>query len=129
LSALRIAPRRFPVRPARRHSRERLGTTVSWSDDVAATTALRITRSAAGLLRGRSCVAPPRHRPRHARRCTRTVAAGSLAHLDRAGANRIAFGGRVGGHLLAGGRYRMTLVARLGRLTSRPVSGAFTITR
>jgi CSLREA domain-containing protein len=105
------------------------GTDVGYSDTVAARTTLTVLRSAQGIRRGRACVAPPRHPPKHARRCTRLVPVGSFAHADSAGANRLHFSGRVGGKALAPGRYILSAVAQFGRLASPPLTASFRVKR
>jgi DNA-binding beta-propeller fold protein YncE len=127
LTLLRLSSGRFAVRQPHHHRRIRLGTTVSWTDSVAATTTLNLTSSATGIVSGKRCAPSPRHQPPHARRCTRTIAVGSLVHHDHTGGNSLGFGGRIGRRLLVPGRYRLTLVARLNGKTSRPVSTTFTV--
>ena len=59
---------------------------------------------------GGRCVKPVR-RLRHAARCTRLRTTGTLERAARAGANRVAFSGRIRTKQLKPGRYRLTAVA------------------
>ena len=87
------------------------GATVSYTDSQAATTTFTVQRAKSGYRSGKRCVAkkPTSGKPR---RCTRYVTAGAFTHADKAGANRFAFTGRVGGKRLAVGRYRLRAQAR-----------------
>ena len=86
------------------------GTAILFTLTENASTTITITRHAPGRRSGKHCVAP-----RHGlvRRCSRTLTAGELfkAHA-RAGGNRIAFNGRVGGVALRPGSYQVHLQAR-----------------
>jgi hypothetical protein len=94
---------------------------------VAATTTLTVTERAPGVVRGKRCVAPPRHPHGRVRHCNRTVVLGSLNHRDVAGTNRLRFTGRLGRHLLGPGRYGLQAVARLAGVASRPVGATFVV--
>ena len=90
------------------------GTRVSYTDSEAAVSTFTVQRRAAGVRRGKKCVAPPRTRKKrtHLKACTRFVTAGSFTHQDVAGANKFLFSGRLKGRRLAPGRYRFSVVAR-----------------
>jgi hypothetical protein len=76
-----------------------------------ATARILIERALPGRLVGRRCVRPTR-RLRRNRRCTRFLRAGTITFRNRhAGANRIAFRGRVGRRALGLGSYRATITA------------------
>ncbi|MGE0028896.1 MAG: calcium-binding protein [Thermoleophilia bacterium] len=103
------------------------GALVAFAVDRAATVTFRVVRIAPGRRAGGRCVAPARAR-RAAPRCTRVLAVrGSVARAATAGANRLAFSGRVGGKALAPGRYRLLAVARAGGLAGPPARAAFRI--
>jgi hypothetical protein len=89
----------------------RTGSTVSYSDTVAATTTFTVERRATGRLVGGSClrITKRNHSDKH---WTRLVTIGHLNHADRSGSNRFHFTGRVGGHKLAPQRYLLVAVAR-----------------
>ena len=106
------------------------GTTISYTDSEAATTAFSVLRPRPGLLSGRSCVAPSKRlRAKHSRRCTRYVAVGSFSHADRAGANRFHFTGRVNGHKLRPGSYRLSAKPRAGGVSGQIQNLSFRIIR
>lgn len=116
-SALRLSSTRF--RAASRGgsvtaARTPVGTTVSYGDSQTATTTFGVLRRAQGVRSGHACTAPPRHRKRgrHYVSCARYVAVGSFSHADIAGVNRLRFSGRVDGHRLTPGAYRLTATPR-----------------
>jgi hypothetical protein len=53
--------------------------------------------------------------------------AGTLNVTGKAGANRMAFGGRIGKRKLPPGTYRVTITATAGNHTSKPATLSFTI--
>jgi hypothetical protein len=76
---------------------------------------------------GRRCVAPTRSNRRKPR-CIRTLALGSFPLVGHAGANGFRFTGRVRGHKLAPGKYRLVETAKdAAGNVSRPQSRSFTI--
>ncbi len=89
----------------------RTGSTVTYSDTVAATTVFTVERPTTGRLNGSSCVRTTKRNRSH-KHCTRLVKIGHFNHADRAGSNRFHFTGRVGGRRLAAGRYLLVAVAR-----------------
>jgi hypothetical protein len=127
LSRLRISPRSFRPDPA--HGKRRRGATIAYRDSAAAKTTLTFLRRLPGVRAGRACVAPHRaHRQSKAHRCTRLVAAGTLRHGDKAGANSMHFSGRIRGRALPRGSYTLRAVASLGaNRNSKPVQIGFSI--
>ncbi len=114
ISALAVSPARFRLGSAlARLARAPVGTTISFRLSEAARVTLSFQRALAGRSSGRSCVKPTRANRTH-RRCTRYVAAGSLAALTaKAGASKVRFAGRLShSHRLALGRYRVLASAR-----------------
>jgi hypothetical protein len=102
LSALAFSRRTFLPGTGSRGSR------LTYRLSAPAVVTFAIERAATGRLRGATCSG----RPGHGRRCTRYVAlAGRFTQAGRKGTNTLRFAGRVGGHALAPGRYR--LVARV----------------
>jgi PKD domain/WD40-like Beta Propeller Repeat len=93
---------------------------------TAAKLQLRFERLVPGHVAHAACSAGARH----GKRCTARKAAGTLTVSLHAGANTIALPGRLGGHKLASGRYRVSLVARAsdGRATS-PLTRTLTIAK
>ena len=90
-----------------------IGTTISYRDSAAATATFTVQRPAAGRRAAGRCVKPTRANRSH-RRCTRWVTVGRFRHADAAGANALRFSGRIRGHKLRPGRYRLSLSARIG---------------
>jgi hypothetical protein len=87
------------------------GTVFRYSLSEAARVSLTFERSLPGRRVGRGCRRPAR-RLRSRPRCTRWVRAGAaITRAGAAGANRLAFSGRVGRKALRPGAYRGTLVA------------------
>ncbi len=114
LTKLSATPSSFQVRKARRHGRKRRvsgGTTVRFTLNTAATVSARVERLPA-------------------RRGGKTRAVGTLAlGAFKAGANKLTVTGRVGRRTLAPGRYRLTLTAKSGALTSRAVTLVLVVRR
>jgi hypothetical protein len=104
LTALRLHPTTFRAAPAHGHPRAKTGTTISYRDSAPATTTLMVLS-----VPRRSCTPAQVHR----RQCViRGRLVGSFIHRDRAGANRFGFSGRIHGHALSPGRYRLVLSPR-----------------
>jgi PKD repeat protein len=104
------------------------GTTIRFKLDEAATVSIKIDRALPGRRRGKRCVAPTKKLTR-AKRCTRYVRAGTLKRKGVAGANKVAFSGRIGKKALKPGSYRMTLVPSASSATGSSKSIAFKIVR
>jgi hypothetical protein len=90
--------------------------------------AIRIDRASPGRRSGKRCVKPAKRLARH-KRCTRFVGKGRLTRTGKAGANRVAFSGRLGRRALAPGSYRVTFVATAGGKTGPAKSLRFKIVR
>jgi hypothetical protein len=104
------------------------GTKIRFQLDQAATVAIKIERALPGRKRGKRCVAPTKKLKR-AKRCTRYVKAGTLTRRAAAGADKVAFSGRIGKKALKPGRYRMKLVATAANATGPAKSITFKIVR
>lgn len=103
------------------------GSKLEFSLSEAASVAATIAREAPGRRVGQQCVAVGKAKP-GAKRCRRLLHAGDLSLSGAAGANAIAFSGRLGGKALGPGHYRATLLARDGAGNmSSPGSAAFVI--
>ena len=116
----------------RRRARRRLapvGTTFRFTLNTRANVAITIERQARGRLVGRFCKRST-HRLRRRLRCFRWVRAGRLSRGGlNAGANRIAFSGRIGRKALKPGAYRARLRASSVGGTSRWVTLKFAVVR
>ena len=104
----RVSPKATAVAAATRRSP--IGTTVRFTLSERAGVRLVIARRESGRRVGSSCRKATRAL-RKRKRCTRFVARGTLRRASRAGANRVAFSGRIGRRALPRGTYRMTLTA------------------
>jgi len=134
MTAVRMTNRRFRVgRTATAISARRapVGTSFRFRLSAPARVQITFTRTAPGLRRGRSCVAPSRKLKRaHARRCTRTLIVGNLTRVNvRAGASSIAFSGRIGSKPLKPRSYQAVLTASGSGKRSQPVVLSFTVVR
>ncbi len=132
ITAASLTNRRFRV--ARRATaisarRAPLGTTFRFALSATAKLQITIKRSAAGLRRGHSCLAPSaRLRRAHAKRCTRTLTVGALTRAgEPEGADSVAFSGRLGHRALSAGAHDAILVASNAAGRSTPVALRFTI--
>ncbi len=127
--AFRVGRARTAVSARRRRGRAPpIGTTFRFTLDAAAGVRIAFTRSAPGRRSGRRCVRSSRRLAR-ARRCTRLVAAGALTRGERAGADAVAFSGRVRRRALAPGSYRATLTASAGGRAGVPRALGFRVVR
>ncbi len=129
ISRLRVVPSRFRAAASgasvtraprrakgRRHSRP-TGTTLSYLDARAGVVTFVVARPVRGERRGKGCLAPAGKR-RRGRACTLYRRLGSFSHVDVAGANSLHFSGRVGGHKLPPGTYRLETRTPTGVLTA-----------
>ncbi len=106
-----------------------LGTAFRFTLSAAAKLQITITRTASGLRHGHSCLAPSAKLKRaHAKRCTRTLTAGTLTRGSEAkGADKIAFSGRFGSRALSPRSYNAVLTASNTNGSSKPVTLSFTV--
>lgn len=111
-------------------SRAKKGTTFRFTSSEAGRATLQIERKASGRRVGRRCVQPTR-RNRNRRKCTRYVRAGqALTRTASAGANTVAFTGRIGRRKLGPGSYRVVVtVTDAAGNASTPKTAAFRIVR
>lgn len=108
------------------------GTVFRFTLSAPAKLRIAITRSAHGLRRGRSCVAPSaKLRRANARHCTRTLTVGTLTRTHQSsGAGHISFSGRIGRRALSPHSYRAVLTASNEEAgLSLPVTLSFTVVR
>jgi hypothetical protein len=110
ISGLRLSRRTFAVgsAPTPVAAKVRKGTTISYSLSEPARVAFKIERALAGRRSGGKCRKATR-RLRKKRKCTRFKTAGTLRRSGAAGANRLAFSGRIGRRALRPGSYRLTI--------------------
>lgn len=101
---------------------------VSYRLSAWATVRFTAQRAATGRRRGKSCVKPAA-KLRHAKKCQRYVPVrGSFARARPAGGDSFHFSGRLGGHALRPGAYRLVATATdRGGLVSQPATRPFHI--
>jgi alpha-tubulin suppressor-like RCC1 family protein len=106
-----------------------VGTTIRLTLSAAAKVQIALTSSASGLRHGSLCVAPSAHLIKaHAKHCTRTLTVGTLTRAhEAAGADQIAFTGRIGRRALKAGAYHAILSASNAQSTAKPVTLSFTV--
>jgi len=133
LSSVRITNNRFRVATgvARSARRAPPGTTFRFAVSAPATVTIAIAHLLPGLMRRGICTNLPTAMVRgRARRCTRSVAVGSIVRPRVAkGIGAIPFGGVVGQRKLAHGSYAAALTAENGSGRSGSVRLQFSITR
>jgi len=121
IAHLRVTPRTF---------RAASGARITYTDTQPATTTLTVSSRKAGVRRGHTCAAPrPHQKVPKAKRCARYVALGSITHGDHTGANRLHFSGRVRGHRLRPGAYRLTAKPKLHGLVGATATATFSVRR
>ena len=108
-SSIVAAPKGPPVKPAKKKPRGGVVTYIG--TEPATTTAFTAQRPAAGRVQAGRCVKPS-HKNRHHKHCTRYVSVGGFEHHDAVGRGRFRFTGRVHGHTLGKGRYRLRALPR-----------------
>jgi hypothetical protein len=104
------------------------GSTVSYTDTMAATTTFYVLRRLSGIVRGSSCVARSRGH-RKGKTCSRYVRIYSFSRRDRAGANHFHFSGRVSRVSLAVGAYELRAAASLAGATGPSAGAPFRIVK
>ena len=112
ISRLRVVPSVFEVRlqSARASAAAAKGTTIRYRLSEAARVTLAIERATSGRRVGASCRKPTRSN-RGRPRCTRYTRVGRLTQSGRKGENRRTFSGRLNGHALKAGSYRVVAIA------------------
>jgi PKD repeat protein len=115
---------------ARAAAKAPIGTSFKFELKAPAKVTIAISRSKAGVRRGKRCVARTPKTPRRAKSCTRAVKAGTLtrSHLHN-GPNAIAFSGRIGTHALKPGKYKASLTASNAKGRAKPVTVKFTVVK
>ncbi|HEX4035784.1 MAG TPA: hypothetical protein VHX66_15170 [Solirubrobacteraceae bacterium] len=105
------------------------GTLISLSLSASAPLTLIFSQAAPGRISQGHCSAPSKNN-RHGARCTRHLVRGSLSLQAVAGANKIAFGGRLTRHKkLAAGTYTLMITAGATGATSATTTVKITIRR
>jgi hypothetical protein len=128
ITSLGLSPSAFMAAPsgATISAKKKYGTKISWVDSQAATTTFTVLRPLTGRTQGHSC-AKPSKKNKHGKRCTYYSPLGSFTHADKAGANSAHFSGRLHGHKLSTGTYRLQAVARDGAGNGPVASRSFKV--
>jgi hypothetical protein len=142
LSQLRVTPKAFVLRGRRvngrcikqtRRNRARprctrpIKLTASYQLTGPATVVLTLTRVLPGRLDRKRCLRPTRKTRKH-RSCTRLVALhGALTEDGIQGVNRVALTGRMAGHTLTAGKYRLTATLQVDGQADTSQTIGFTI--
>jgi hypothetical protein len=119
-----------------------VGTRVTFKLNEPASVSFNVEQSLPGVRKGKNCVAAPKHRKGHPKRCTRagtTLGGFTLSGPARAGANSFHFMGRlIGGQSHNGqflfdslnpGQYLLSAIATASGLNSKWVTHPFKIVR
>jgi phosphatidylinositol-3-phosphatase len=119
-SALKLTPSAFTPHH---------GTRITYRDSAAAVTTLVFAQLTRGYIAKHGCTAlgKRRKRPKHTIACTLGKTIATKTHADTAGLNTIRFTGRLHGHALTAGSYRLTATPALSGLTGTPRSAPFKV--
>jgi streptogramin lyase len=105
------------------------GTTIKYTLSENATTSIAVLKGAAGRTSGAFCVKPTA-KLKKAKKCTRYVLVKTLTRLQLAGANSVAFSGRIESKKLKPGKYRFAITAKDAKGNMSPASTkSFTIVK
>jgi DNA-binding beta-propeller fold protein YncE len=111
-----------------KHAGAPTGARIGYTDSAAASTTFTVLARVISRRGGRGCKARSHRRTRRRPSgCVRYVSLGSFTHVDLAGHNELRFSGRLDGHALAPGRYRLQAVPMLGGRAGEPASASFAI--
>ena len=122
LSNLRLKPKKFRV-----SGKKAVGTKISYRDTRAAVTTFTVLKPLHGVKVKGKCVKPSKKR--HGKRCMRYVPVGRFTHVDVAGANAFRWRGKVGGHKLKPGSYKLRAVPVAGQLAGKAVAATFRVVK
>lgn len=114
LAHLTLNPRSFRTARRRHHRRDKLGTSLAYTDTKAATATFTVSRCAKFDKR---------------RRCLRYMRVGTFSHADVSGPNAFHWNGLLGRTRVKPGRYRLSVEARLATRKSNALSSLFTVLR
>jgi hypothetical protein len=123
-----VGARRTPIlASAAKAPRLKTGTAFRYTLSDAATVKIVIAQQLPGRRKGKVCLAPTR-KLRHAPPCRRSLVRGTLTRTSPAGADNVAFSGRIGTRALKPGLYSATLTATdSAGDSSTPITIFFTI--
>ena len=128
LSGLQQTSPRWRTHSVKRGPRLPVGTTFKLKLDRAAQLRFTFSQLVSGRRVGGRCVKATKTNRRKPR-CDRSLAAGTLNVAGKAGANTVAFSGKLRGRALAPGSYRLLVTAQADGKTSAAAAIRFTIAR
>ncbi len=107
------------------------GTTLSYTLSEIATASIAVQKAAAGRKSGTACMKPTsKLKKAKAKKCTRYVPIKTLTRLQLAGANKVAFSGRIDKTKLKVGKYRFLITAQDAKgNVSAPTKKSFMIVK
>src|SRR5262249_42282112 len=127
ISRMKLAPSSFaaaPSGPSAVSAKRRFGTKVSFALERPASVGFTVVGLRPGRKASGKCVSPTASN-RKARACTRAVAvAGSFTRAGKSGTNSFRFTGRLAGHRLDPGRYRLVATPTADATTGRAASAS-----
>jgi hypothetical protein len=130
VTGLRLAPAKFRAArsgPSATTLTLRTATRVSYTLNIAASTRFTVQRATSGRTVSGRCLKPIRSNRTH-KRCTRfVVVPGTFTRTRPAGADRFGFTGRLTGHPLEPGRYRLIATPTANRYIGKPTRASFRI--
>jgi hypothetical protein len=130
VTRLRLAPAKFRAArsgPSATTAAARTATSVSYTLNVAARARFTVQRASGGRTVSGQCVTPTRSNGAR-KRCTRFLAVrGSFTRTRPAGADRFTFTGRLTGHALKPGRYRLVATPTANGHAGKPTRAGFRI--
>src|SRR3954452_9366327 len=132
ISAFTLSPATFAAASGGASlAKAKIGTTLKYKVSDQSTTKFTVKRQLKGVKKGKRCVAPPkRHSKKKAKSCTRFATVGSFTHADAAAGNvSVKFTGRVNGHKLAPGHYRMLAAGSNSKGNGKAVKAPFKIVK
>jgi subtilisin-like proprotein convertase family protein len=139
LSKLKLSPKVFAARKkgasvAAKSKRKKpaVGTTITYTTDIASSTTFTVQRIKKGVRKGKRCVKPAKGLK--GKSCTRLVLAGSFARRDGAGKARLKFTGRLASRgkktkALTAGRYVLRVQGRNASGAGKAVTAKFAIVK
>jgi hypothetical protein len=131
VGGLKLSPVVFAAAPrgaSAAAARRRIGTNVTFTLNRAASIRFTVVQMLPGRRAAGGRCAKPSRKNRNARSCTRLVPLrGSFTRSGRAGANHFHFSGRLLGHKLKPGVYRLVAVPRASGKTGRAAPASFRI--
>jgi hypothetical protein len=112
ITGLKLSPSTFKAASSGPTIATATGTTIRYAVSQQSTTTFTVQLPATGVRKGRSCVAPPKHKGKQKlKRCQRFINRGSFRHTDAAaGVVSFRFTGRINGRKLSPAKYQLQAI-------------------